>query len=128
VANIRHTAHLRDKLSELRDTFARLAGSWNAVVETAQAMESRQVNIAAFLRQVYPLANDASERTQSSAERRIEAIVSRVVRERQVTGRPRLVANDGAYLVSAWEAFNAVQGYSQHDSRLRMPRLCVQQR
>jgi hypothetical protein len=117
VANIRHTAHLRDKLSELHETFARLAAGWDGVVATAQAMESRQVNLADFLRQVYPLADNASERTRSSAERRVEAIVARVISERQATGRPRLVGNDGAYLVSAWEAFNAVQGYVQHDSR-----------
>jgi hypothetical protein len=117
VANIRHTSQLRDKLSELRQTFARLAAGWDGVAETARAMESRQVNLADFLRQVYPMADDASERTRSSAERRIEAIVNRVISERQATGRARLVGNDGGYLVSAWEAFNAVQGFAQHDSR-----------
>jgi hypothetical protein len=116
-ANIRHTAHLRDRLSELQQTFARLAAGWDSVAETARAMDARQVNLADFLRHVYPLADNASDRTRNSAERRIETIVSRVVRERQVTGRPRLVGDDGAYLVSAWEAFNAVQGYVQHDSR-----------
>ena len=79
-------------------------------------MDSRQLNLADFLRQVYPLANDATERTRRAAERRIESIVNRVVRERQATGRPALrIGTDGAALVSAWEAFNGVQGYIQHD-------------
>jgi len=114
-ANIRHTFQLRSKLDDLRGTFARLASGWNGVVETAASMEARQVNLADFLRQVYPLSSDATERTRRSAERRVGAIVARVVRERQQTGRPRLVGSDGAYLVSAWEAFNGVQGYVQHD-------------
>lgn len=114
-ANIRHTFQLRSKLDDLRRTFARLAAGWNGVVDTALQMEARQVNLAEFLRQVYPLAADATERTQRAAERRIESIVARIVTERQGTGRPRLIGTDGAYLVSAWEAFNGVQGYVQHD-------------
>jgi hypothetical protein len=115
-ANIRHTCQLRSKLDELRRTFARLAAGWNGVVETAQRMDSRQVNLADFLKQVYPLANDATERTRRMAERRVESIVTRIIRERQVTSRPALrVGGDGAAMVSAWEAFNGVQGYVQHD-------------
>jgi hypothetical protein len=115
-ANIRHTHHLRDRLGELRHTFARLAAGWNGVVETARAMETREVNLADFLRQVYPLSADATDRTRRSAERRVEGIIRRIVRERQQTGRPDLrIGTDGAYLVSAWEAFNGVQGYVQHD-------------
>jgi Domain of unknown function (DUF932) len=115
-ANIRHTTQLRGKLVELRRTFAQLASGWNGVVETARGMESRQVNLADFLRQVYPLSNDATDRTRHSAERRVESIIRRIVRERQHTGRPDLrIGTAGAYLVSAWEAFNGVQGYIQHD-------------
>ncbi len=115
VANIRHTSQLRDKLADLQRLFAQLASGWNSVVETAQRLDSQQVNLADFLRQVYPLADNATDRTRRSAERRIESIVSRIIRERQATGRPQLVGTDGAYLVSAWEAFNGVQGYVQHD-------------
>jgi hypothetical protein len=115
-ANIRHTTQLRGKLVELRRTFAQLASGWDGVVETAQRMESRQLNLADFLRQVYPLSSDATERTRRSAERRVESIIRRIVRERQHTGRPELrIGTDGAYSVSAWEAFNGVQGYVQHD-------------
>jgi hypothetical protein len=115
-ANIRHTHQLRGKLDDLRRTFAELAAGWDGVVETARAMESRPVNLAEFLRQVYPLANDATERTQRSAERRIESIITRIVRERRLTGRPMGdFGRNGNYVVSAWEAFNGVQGYVQHD-------------
>ena len=115
-ANIRHTSQLRDRLGELNRHFAELAAGWSGVVETAQRMELQQVNLADFLRQVYPLAGDASGRSQRSAERRVESIIRRIVRERQHTGRPDLrIGTGGAYLVSAWEAFNGVQGYVQHD-------------
>jgi len=114
-SNIRHSAQLRGKLVELRRTFAQLASGWDGVVETARRMESRQVNLADFVRQVYPLSSDASKRTQQGAERRVESIIRRIVRERQYTGRPDLrLGTGGAYIVSAWEAFNGVQGYVQH--------------
>jgi hypothetical protein len=115
-ANIRHTTQLRGKLVELRRTFAQLASGWEGVVETARRMESRQVNLADFVRQVYPLSSDATDRTRRSAERRVESIIRRIVRERQHTGRPDLrIATDRTYHVSAWEAFNGVQGFVQHD-------------
>jgi hypothetical protein len=115
-ASIRHTSHLRERLSELRDTFARLAAGWDSVVETARRMDAQQVNFAEFLRQVYPLPSDATERTRRSAERRVESIIRRIVRERQHTGRSDLrIGTDATYLVSAWEAFNGVQGFVQHD-------------
>jgi hypothetical protein len=101
---------------ELRRTFAQLVAGWDGVVETAQEMDSRQVNLAHFMRQVYPLSSDATERTRRSSERRVESIIRRIVRERQLTGRRDLrIATDGTYRVSAWEAFNGVQGYVQHD-------------
>ena len=44
---------------------------------------------------------------------RTEAIFKRLQSERFRTGRDRMT---GTFEVSAWEAFNAVQGYVQHDA------------
>ena len=117
-ANIRHTHHLREKLAELQHVFRRLAAGWDGVVETARTLDSREVDMAEFLRQVYPIPEDASRRTRGSHDRRVEKIIRRIVRERLTTGRPDLRTHGRTYLVSAWEAFNGVQGYAQHD----MPR------
>ena len=43
----------------------------------------------------------------------------RVMRERWRTGRPALGSD---FRVSAWEAYNAVQGYQQHDATRRARR------
>lgn len=113
---IRHTHCLTDKLGELRVHFQTLAAKWDGVVETARTMQSTEVQFADFLRHVYPLREDASDRSRASFERRIEKIILRVSRERQATGRPNIHALD---VVTGWEAFNAVQGYVQHDMTRR---------
>lgn len=116
--NIRHTAQLREKIEELRLHFIRLASGWDGVVAMAQRMDATQVNLADFLRQVYPLSESATQRTQQNSERRIEKIIRRILRERYATGRR--VANVGRdFMASAWEAFNGVQGYVQHDQSRR---------
>jgi hypothetical protein len=46
----------------------------------------------------------------------METIMDRVVRERAATGRDAFQVGSPK-IVSAWEAFNAVQGYVQHDAQ-----------
>lgn len=116
--SIKHTLHLRERLEDLQRIFCKLAASWDGVAETARHLESREVDLADFLRLVYPLSEDASRRTRGTHDRRIERIMRRVIRERQATGRPELKTYGRTFLVSAWEALNGVQGYVQHD----MPR------
>lgn len=115
---IRHTHHLRERLEDLKHVFRRLASQWDGIAATAERMEATPVNLADFLRTVYPLPEDATRRTRGTHDRRIERIMRRVIRERQITGRPDLSRFDRAVEVSVWEAYNAVQGYVQHD----MPR------
>ena len=47
-------------------------------------------------------------------QNRTEAIWNRLKRERDETGRPQLTDT-----VSAWEAYNAIQGYVQHDAQAK---------
>jgi len=112
--SIKHTSGLPDKVAELTELFAGLAAEWNGVVETAQAMHSKEIDLADFLRQVYPLPDDASDRSRTIHENRVETIVRRLWRERESLGM-------GVHGLNAtgWEAFNAVQGYVQHEKTRR---------
>ena len=109
---IRHTSGLRSHMDELIRTFSGLRDSWDAVADSVTRMESARTDLAVFLDSVYGRPEPGAATTIH--ERRTESIVSRLINERQRTGRPRLESDR---LVSVWEAWNAVQGYSQHDSR-----------
>lgn len=115
-ATIRHTHGLRERMADLVEMFSTLRGRWDSVAATIHAMESRRVDLPAFLDAVYGAPGDAP-RARALHRRRTAAIVSRVIRERAATGRPALeMAGRSAY-VTGWEAYNAVQGYTQHDAR-----------
>lgn len=112
-AAIRHSSHLRDKLDDLRKTFAKLANGWSDVVETAQRMESHNVQLASFLAQVYPMPEDATRRIRETHEQRIAKIIRRIQSERlQLRGTIGSLET-----ATAWEAWNGVQGYVQHEQR-----------
>jgi len=51
----------------------------------------------------------------TSHKNRTEAIWQRLNRERVRTGRPTMQGDT----VSAWEAYNAIQGYVQHDAQAK---------
>lgn len=112
-AAIRHSSHLRDKIDDLRTTFQRLASGWEDMVATTQAMESRQVDLASFLAKVYPMPEDATRRVRETNEQRIAKIIRRIQSER-VSLRGAMGSLENA---TAWEAWNGVQGYVQHDQR-----------
>jgi len=113
---IRHSSHLRCKMGDLIDQFQNLRGQWENVVDAVKAMESNRVQFAQFLEQIYkpPTAED-SQNTVTRYTNRIEAIFKRLKTERIRTQRPALTDD---WVVSGWEAYNAVQGYVQHS----MPR------
>ena len=53
-------------------------------------------------------------RAVTTHQNRTEAIWKRLNKERNITGRPAMTN-----VVSAWEAYNAVQGYVQHDAQAK---------
>lgn len=115
--SFRHTSGLRGKMSSLIASLTGLREGWESLTDVIQGMQSREVSLAGFLNDVYgELPADASQRATTMHTNRTEAIFRRVVRERMTTGR-EAIGND--FVVSAWEAYNAVQGYSQHDSNRR---------
>lgn len=119
-ARIKHTSGLRDRIAELTREFARVASAWDGALDRARQLSAAPVNLADFVRSVYPLPENASRRTRNSHDRRAEAIIRRVVRERQQLRRESIATHGpGAWTVSAWEAFQGVQGYVQHDQNRR---------
>jgi hypothetical protein len=127
--SIRHTNGLRDRMDELIATFECLKDGFANVINMAQTMQARDVNLSEFVREVYadrvPSASEiliASEGTKVLAvtrfEKMMEKIMDRVVRERAATGRDAFQIGSPK-VVSAWEAYNAIQGYVQHDAQAR---------
>lgn len=109
---IRHTNGLREKMGELAERFRLLADSWPAVIGACQEMHRRDVSIPEFLGQVFPRPERITRRQDDAWNRRIGEIITRIERERTEEGR------GGSLLAgTAWEAFNAVQGWSQHQRR-----------
>tara|TARA_R110002167_G_scaffold17698_1_gene67279 strand:+ start:1919 stop:2812 length:894 start_codon:yes stop_codon:yes gene_type:complete len=118
--NIKHTHSLRAKLDDLIGDMRGLSEGWDNLTNVIQRMETRDVNLAKFLADVYGEPEKDSKRSASVHRNRGEAIYNRIYSERIATGRPNLAGRDPH--VSAWEAYNAVQGYAQHDaSRKRKP-------
>lgn len=107
---IRHTSNLRMHMDELVDQLSGLKENWQNLGDLVDQMESAPVRLAAFLDSVYGTPTDGRG---LNAKNRTEKIFRRVLKERQQTKRPEL---DELYTVSAWEAYNAVQGYVQHDA------------
>lgn len=108
------SGNLRDEMTSLIDTFSIIAARWDDMAIAIQEMQQRQVRLNEFLVGMYGEPNENSRRAVTMHRNRTEAIMRRVIRERMQTGRPDLGRD---YIVSGWEAFNAVQGYVQHDSR-----------
>lgn len=111
--SIRHTSSLRSKMDELVNDFAQLGKGWEAVQAAVVRMESREVVLTDFLKEVYGDPDSDSKRAVTVHKNRTEAIVRRLLGEQVRSGRPQM---GGDFRVSAWEAFNAVQGYVQHEA------------
>lgn len=113
---IRHTSGLRSQMDELITSFGQLEAGWQNLTQVMAAMQERRVRLTDFLTQLYGEPDERNGRSRTMHRNRTEAIVSRLIRERARLGVETL---SGDYIVSGWEAFNAVQGYVQHDSRRR---------
>jgi hypothetical protein len=119
-----HTSGLRTEMDELISTFSQLSQGWERLVEIARELETREVRMVEFLDQIYGrpsqeqlalAATGANVRAVTVHENRTKAIWNRLTRERNRTGRPTMVGDR----VSAWEAYNAIQGYVQHDAQAK---------
>lgn len=111
--SIRHGSGLREKMDDLIQTFSVLRESWATLGDVIAELQSREVRMTDFLDQVYGQPDPDSKRGMTIHKNRTEAIFRRLSRERFTTGRG---AMDSQFNVSAWEAYNAVQGFVQHDA------------
>lgn len=110
---IRHTSSLRLQMDELIATFASLEAGWGNLTTVVQQMQNREVQMVEFLNAIYGEPKSDEGRSVTMHKNRTEAIFRRLVSERMTTGRGPLGSD---FVVSGWEAFNAIQGYTQHDS------------
>ena len=112
---IRHTAGLRDKMPALVAQFRAMAGEFGRVVETAQKLAATEVTLARWLDACWPIEGTETPRQRSARRRRNGAIGQRILRERQrLGGLSRL--GESIDRATAWEAYQGVQGYVQHDA------------
>jgi hypothetical protein len=126
---VRHTSGLRAKMDELVETFSTLKEGWTGVVAAAEDMESRKVDLEAFLKETFHVRIPKPEQILKAAEgekvravtvfnEMIKTITDRCIDERERTQRDAFVKGEPK-IVSAWEAFNAVQGYVQHAAQAK---------
>lgn len=115
--SIRHTSGLRYAMDELIGQFQTLKEGWQTLETLVRSMEAAPVSMVDFLNAVYPQpATDAGQREITIHENRTEKIFKRLQQERIKTGRPSIGSD---FVVSAWEAYNAIQGFNQWDAPRR---------
>lgn len=113
---IRHTSGLRMQMDELIAAFGTLERGWANLTNVMRGMEARRVRMTDFLTAIYGEPNDREGRSLTIHRNRTEAIFRRLQKERMTTGRGDIGSD---FIVSGWEAYNAVQGYVQHDATRR---------
>lgn len=108
---IRHTSGLREKMDDLIADFSTLSDGWDALAARVQQMNAVRLKVADFLDSLYGQPEEGNERAIKRHKNRTVSIISRLARERMK------IHNDAGDLhtATAWEAFNMVQGYIQHD-------------
>jgi hypothetical protein len=111
--SIRHTASLRLQMDELVTTFASLEQTWGNLTTVVQQMASREVRMVEFLNAIYGEPKSDEGRSVTIHRNRTEQIFRRLQSERVRTGRGTMGSD---FTVTGWEAFQAVQGYVQHDA------------
>ena len=115
--SIRHTSGLRFAMDELIGQFQTLKDGWLTLETLVHDMQAAEVSMVDFLNAVYPEpATDAGQRAVTIHQNRTEKIFQRLQRERIKTGRTAIGSD---FTVSAWEAYNAVQGFNQWDATRR---------
>lgn len=110
--SIRHNSGLRKHMNELIDQFNRLKGGWSNLLDTVREMERRRFAMVDFLRAVYGEPKESAN-SITQHKNRTEAIFKRLQRELDLRGE----TFGENFTVSGWLAFNAVQGYVQHEAR-----------
>lgn len=109
-AKIRHSAKMVGGIDNLIGQFTAVTSHWETILETVGKMEISEVTLGEYLAAVDPKKDNESSNTQGRRERRWERIMQRATNE---AGRGFVGPQS---TVSVWDAYNAVQGYVQHDA------------
>jgi len=124
--SIPHFSNLRSKMDELIATVSNLKDGWQAMLTAIEQMEQNRINMANFLDELYGrptqeqldlAATGQAVRAVTIHENRTTTIINRIKNERVVTRR-----NGGLFdpaNITGWEAFNAVQWFTQHKATRR---------
>lgn len=125
--SIRHSSNLRMKMDELIQTFEGLKAGWDNLTEVAANMQSRTVNRLDYVREVFAdrmpsqeqltllaINPNAKIRALKTWDNMLKAMSDRINAEAIKSGRAV-----GREEISAWEAYNMVQGYVQHDAQAK---------
>lgn len=115
--SINHNAMMEGRIEDLVKSIEDLSHRVQDALDTVRTAAQTEVSMADFIRKVYPLNPDASKRTIQNYEDRVEMIIMRLIRERAARGLDTPDCFGGNFMASAFEAYNAVQGYEQHDAR-----------
>ena len=125
--SIRHSSNLRGQMDELIHSFEGLKDGWENLTAVAESMQSRTVNRLDYVREVFKdrmpsqdqlnllaLNPNAKIRAAKVWQKMLKAMQDRLdsesIRSNRAVGRQE---------ISAWEAFNMVQGYIQHDAQAK---------
>lgn len=115
--SFRHNGNLRDNLEELIAGLTGLREGWANLQESIVRMEAGKTSLVDFMNTIYGDGRELEGAKRTRHESRTAEIFRRVIRERNRSGRPALTTANSE--VSTWEAFNAIQGYVQHDQSRR---------
>ena len=110
--NIRHSKSLPDKLLEIKRS--NLFEGWSKMRTHMDKMQDNRFN---FKDAMHTIFGEAIPRRQRSYEARMNAIASRIMREKRQVDHVGEI--QGMEYISGWELYNGVQGYYQHDAPMK---------
>ena len=113
---VRHTSSLNNNMDELTRIFTQLKSNWDAVHETMLKMQQKTVVMDDLIESVFGHVDkdEDSKRKVTNHEDRRKKILYRLGKEQE-----QLTNVVFSPVTNGWLAFNAVQGYIQHDMSRR---------
>jgi hypothetical protein len=101
-------------MDELVETFQALKGSWDDLTGAMERMQQRQVNMTEVINSVFGVPEDDASKNKVSRHVKLTEQIFRRLRREYQTLEGRMFPDDN--MVNGWLAYNAVQGYVQHDA------------
>ena len=113
-----HSGDMRSKMDALVNRFQGLRDGWEDLLTMIRRMNSATVNMVEFLDAIYTPPVENEGRSVTIHRNRTEEIYTRLHRELSANNRPIPTVANG-FETPAWFAYNAIQGYVQHDATRR---------